>query len=83
MANFQQVQSLQIKSRADNLNESNANCSGDCKFVLQLSIAGAQELLCIICASSQQADQIAELIDSYCCLVQRIPHSIWTRTGVN
>jgi focal adhesion kinase 1 len=68
MADFSQVQSIQT-SAADN------------KGFLQIKVAGATEPLTITCASVDDAEDMADLIDGYCRLVHDISTSVWSRKG--
>ena len=86
MASFLQVQSLHTRPKTENFPNGVKAAASNCepKCLLQLNIAGASELLSIICPSISIAEQIAELIDTYCRLAQQVSRSIWTRTtGVN
>ncbi|XP_023933650.1 focal adhesion kinase 1 isoform X1 [Lingula anatina] len=68
MAEFAQVQSIQTV------------CSDtDSKGLLQLKIAGAAEPLTITCPTSNTAEDIADLIDGYCRLVNGTKASFWKR----
>ncbi|KAK3091583.1 hypothetical protein FSP39_020953 [Pinctada imbricata] len=66
MADFSQVQSIQT-------------IAFDNKGVLQIKIAGATEPLTITCASTAEAEDMADLIDGYCRLVHDVQNSLWTR----
>lgn len=66
MADFSQVQSIQT-SASDN------------KGFLQIKVAGATEPLTITCASVDDAEDMADLIDGYCRLVHDISTSVWSR----
>ena len=70
MADFSQVKSIQTSS------------SPDGKGALQIRIAGANEPLTIICASVNDAEDMADLIDGYCRLVHNVKTSLWTRKGM-
>lgn len=67
MADFSQVQAIQTLSLEDG------------KGVLQLRIAGAAEPLTITCASLSEAEDMADLIDGYCRLVNDMQGSLWTK----
>ncbi|CAG2167527.1 unnamed protein product [Oppiella nova] len=85
MAQFQSVQSIHITT---NVNENNANNSAanplnqSNKSVLQLKIAGASEVLAISCPSNTIAENIANLIDGYCRLVNNTDDSFWIRKAL-
>ena len=49
--------------------------------LLQLRVAGSAELLTVTCPSLREAENIADLVDGYCRLVNNSPTSIWTRKG--
>ena len=49
--------------------------------LLQLRVAGSSELLTVTCPSLSEAENIADLIDGYCRLVNNSPTSIWMRRG--
>ena len=70
MADFSQVQTIQT-------------IAFDNKGVLQIKIAGATEPLTITCASTAEAEDMADLIDGYCRLVHDVQNSLWTRKGRN
>ena len=70
MADFSQVQTIQT-------------IAFDNKGVLQIKIAGATEPLTITCASTAEAEDMADLIDGYCRLVHDVQNSLWTRKGQN
>jgi len=69
MADFSQVQSI-TTTGIDN------------KGFLQIKIAGATEPLTITCASLDDAEDMANLIDGYCRLVNNVSTSLWSRKGV-
>lgn len=68
MADFSQVQSIQTSSSEN-------------KGILQIKVAGATEPLTITCASVDDAEDMADLIDGYCRLVHDISSSVWSRKG--
>ena len=51
------------------------------KAVVQIKVAGAQELLFITCNSIEIAESIADLIDRYCRLVNGTNLSLWNKRG--
>ena len=51
------------------------------KAVLQLRVAGSSELLTITCPSLHVAENMADLVDGYCRLVNNSHTSIWSRKG--
>ena len=71
MADFNQVQGI-VTSASEN----------DLKGVLKLKISGTSEPLTISCPSLAAADEMAELIDGYCRLVNSSKQSCWNRTGM-
>ncbi|RWS20919.1 Focal adhesion kinase 1-like protein, partial [Leptotrombidium deliense] len=90
------IQSLFCESNGDNssnhvtaLSSSSSVCSiassitsnktNKCK--LHLKIAGAPELLSITCETANVAENIADLIDGYCRLIQCRKASFWLRRG--
>ena len=70
MADFDHVQSIQT-----------AASGNDLKGLLQLKIAGATEPLTITCPSLSAAEDMADLIDGYCRLVNSGKESCWNRKG--
>lgn len=70
LADFDKVQSIQTLT-----NES------DLKGVLQLRIAGAAEPLTINFSSLSAAEDLADLIDGYCRVVDSGRSSCWNRKG--
>ena len=72
MAGFDQVQSIQTLSS-----------DHDMKGILQLRITGAAEPLTISCPSLSEAEDMADLIDGYCRLVNsNNKDTCWSRKGV-
>ena len=69
MADFEQVESIQT------------SVDGEMKGLLQLRISGASEPLAITCPSFASADDMADLIDGYCRLVNGGLSSLWNRKG--
>lgn len=69
IADFQDVQSIQTLSPN----------SDDSKGVLQLKIAGATEPLSLSCVSLAVAEDMADLIDGYCRLVNNRQETLWRR----
>ena len=55
--------------------------AGQGKSVLQLRVAGSAELLTITCPSMAEAENMADLVDGYCRLVNQSSTSIWSRKG--
>lgn len=49
--------------------------------MLQLRVAGSAELLTITCPSLTVAENMADLVDGYCRLVNNQQASIWSRKG--
>lgn len=70
MADFDQVQSIQT-----------AASETDLKGVLQLKIAGTTEPLTITAPSLSAVEDMADLIDGYCKLVNSGKESCWNRKG--
>ena len=70
MADFHQVQSMQTSAG-----------ESDLKGLLQLKIAGASDPLYITCDSLSDAEDVADLIDGYCRLVNSGNNSCWNRKG--
>ena len=56
--------------------------AGQGKSVLQLRVAGSAELLTITCPSMAEAENMADLVDGYCRLVNQSSTSIWSRKGM-
>ncbi|KAI0236774.1 Focal adhesion kinase 1 [Lamellibrachia satsuma] len=70
MADFDQVQSIHTSAMENGS-----------KGLLQLKISGAAEPLVITCPSHASAEDMADLIDGYCGLVQGTTTTLWTRKG--
>ena len=51
------------------------------KAMLQLRVAGSAELLTITCPGLSVAENMADLVDGYCRLVNNSNTSIWNRKG--
>ena len=51
------------------------------KAMLQLRVAGSSELLTITCPGLAVAENMADLVDGYCRLVNNSNTSIWNRKG--
>ena len=73
MADFSHIQSIQtvVPPGADPSKSSS----------LHLRVAGSSELLSINCPSLAVAENMADLIDGYCRLVNNSKTSIWNRKG--
>ncbi|CAI9727205.1 focal adhesion kinase 1-like isoform X3 [Octopus vulgaris] len=72
IADFTDVESIQTLS-----------ATSDDKGVLQLKIAGATEPLTLTCVSVSGAEDMADLIDGYCRLVNNTHGSLWKRKANN
>jgi len=72
MADFSHIQSLQTVVG-----------EGVGKAVLQLRVAGSAELLTITCPSLSVAENMADLVDGYCRLVNNSSTSIWNRKALS
>ena len=70
LSSFDQVQSIQTLLAA---------CDGSA--AVQLRVAGRPEPLALTCNCLRQADNLADLVDGYCRLVNNSPSSLWTRKG--
>lgn len=75
MADFSHVQSIQT------IVPSSDTCDRDRKTSLQLRVAGSSELLTVTCPSLTVAENMADLVDGYCRLVNNSNTSIWNRKG--
>ena len=51
------------------------------KAMLQLRVAGSAELLTVTCPSLTVAENMADLVDGYCRMVNNATNSIWNRKG--
>jgi len=69
MADFSHIQAVQTV----------VGEAGQGKSVLQLRVAGSAELLTITCPSMAEAENMADLVDGYCRLVNQSSTSIWSR----
>ena len=74
MADFSHIQSIQTVFPPD-------NCSDNSATLLRLRVAGSSELLTVSCPTATAAENMAELIDGYCRLVNGSHTSIWDRKG--
>ena len=72
LSEFAHVQSIQTGSSEHDL-----------KGVLQLRIVGASEPLTITCRSLSEAEDVADLMDGYCRLVNNNSKSCWIRKGAS
>ncbi|KAK4884842.1 hypothetical protein RN001_001113 [Aquatica leii] len=70
IADFEQIQAINMLV---------SDCDEHNKATLQLRVAGAQEILFIICPSFDVAESLADLIDGYCRLHSGRENSIWNR----
>ena len=70
MADFHQVYSIQTVASENDL-----------KGLVQIKITGAAEPLTVTCPSLSSAEDMADLIDGYCCLVTNANNSRWNRKG--
>ncbi|XP_054154362.1 focal adhesion kinase 1-like isoform X2 [Oppia nitens] len=87
MAQFQSVQSICIITTNSNessgtLQTTSSQSIVSNKCVLQLKIAGASEVLAITCSSNIVAENIANLIDGYCRLINNTNDSFWLRKDI-
>ena len=78
MADFSHIQSLQTVVGEGGGREGQAT-----KAMLQLRVAGSAELLTITCPSLTLAENMADLVDGYCRLINNSNTSIWNRKGKN
>ena len=72
MADFSHIQSLQTIV---------GDGSARDKAMLQLRVAGSAELLTITCPSLTVAENMADLVDGYCRMINNSSTSIWSRKG--
>ena len=79
MADFSHIQSLQTVVGGDG--GGSGQVAG--KAMLQLRVAGSAELLTITCPSLTVAENMADLVDGYCRLINNSTTSIWNRKGKN
>ncbi|XP_031358056.1 focal adhesion kinase 1-like isoform X3 [Photinus pyralis] len=70
IADFEQIQAINMLV---------SDCDEHNKATLQLRVAGAQEILFIICPNFDIAESLADLIDGYCRLHSKRQNSIWNR----
>lgn len=54
---------------------------GNNKAVVHIKVAGSQEPLLITCTSIETAENIADLVDRYCRLVNGTNLSLWNKRG--
>lgn len=69
LTEFSHIQSIQTLDMKTN------------RAIIQLRVAGSAELLTVTCPSLREAENIADLVDGYCRLVNNSPTSIWHRKG--
>ena len=84
MADFSHIQSIQTvvpPSSAGAADDPASTDPSSRKACLQLKVAGSSELLTITCPSLVVAENMADLIDGYCRLVNDSRTSIWNRKG--
>lgn len=74
MTEFSHIQSIQTLESLDKSKHAS-------RGLLQLRVAGSSELLTVTCPSLREAENIADLIDGYCRLVNHSSTSIWNRKG--
>ena len=79
MTEFSHIQSIQTLEILDN--KSKSLIQQKRRGVLQLRVAGSSELLTVTCPTIREAENIADLIDGYCRLVNHSATSIWNRKG--
>ena len=79
MTEFSHIQSIQTLEILDN--KSKSLIQQQRRGVLQLRVAGSSELLTVTCPTIREAENIADLIDGYCRLVNHSATSIWNRKG--
>jgi focal adhesion kinase 1 len=75
MADFSHVQSIATILPSGSNSPLNRKCS------VQIRVAGSPDLLVITCPSLSVAENLADLVDGYCRLVNNSSTSIWTRKG--
>ena len=75
MTEFSHVQSIQT---VETVSDKNGTYN---MGLLQLRVAGSSELLTVTCPSLRESENIADLIDGYCRLVNNSQNSIWMRRG--
>ena len=76
MTEFSHIQSIQTLESLDKSKSQHTS-----RGLLQLRVAGSSELLTVTCPSLREAENIADLIDGYCRLVNHSSTSIWNRKG--
>lgn len=72
LADFDQIQAIHTLV---------SDCDEHYKATLQLRVAGAQEILFIICPNLDVAESLADLVDGYCRLHSKRQNSIWNKKG--
>ena len=77
MTEFSHIQSIQTLECLDKSPKGQHAGRG----MLQLRVAGSSELLTVTCPNLREAENIADLIDGYCRLVNHSSTSIWNRKG--
>ena len=78
MAEFSHIQSIETVMAASN---STVDCDKKAATTLRLKVAGSSELLTVSCSNITVAENMADLIDGYCRLVNNSSTSIWNRKG--
>ncbi len=84
MADFSHIQSIQtVLQTPSSPSSSSQQTESDpsSKACLQLKVAGSSELLTVTCPSLAMAENMADLIDGYCRVVNDSANSLWTRRG--
>ena len=85
MADFSHVQSIQTVLQQPSSSPSSSSSSSPSetapKACLQLKVAGSPELLTVTCPSIFAAENMADLVDGYCRVVNDSDNSIWGRRG--
>ena len=73
LSSFDQVQSIQTLL---------SSCENSVRrAAVQLRVAGRPEPLTLTCGCLREADNMADLVDGYCRLVNNSSSSLWTRKG--
>ncbi len=85
MADFSHIQSiqtvLQTPSSPSSSSSQQTESDPSSKACLQIKVAGSSELLTVTCPSLAMAENMADLIDGYCRVVNDSANSLWTRRG--
>jgi focal adhesion kinase 1 len=82
MTEFSHIQSIQTVAGGQDMGSLGSSpMRQNNKAALQLRVAGSSELLTVTCPTMREAENIADLIDGYCRLVNNSPTSIWSRKG--